>query len=155
MDQIRSDLITALRSIPGLVSVLDDEADNIVEYREEENGDWSATLRTLDPPKLLIADEQLDWALQTTNLWRVVFRIAARPGREESPHSIWTAICNGIPNVQSNTQPFFSATINPAYLPAGLASPWSRWIIPVSESTTFSCWTALIEFRAKGETYPG
>ena len=85
MDQIRADLVAALRAIPGLVAVLDNDEDNIVEYKEEENGDWSATLRTLDPPKLLVADEQLDWAFQTTNLWRAVFRIAARPAPVARP----------------------------------------------------------------------
>lgn len=155
MDQIRSDLVSALRSIDGLVALLDNDEENIVEYREEENGDWPATLRSLDPPKLLVADEQLDWAFQTTNLWRAVFRLAARPARGVSPHALWFAICNGVPSNLGNTQNFFTATLNASYLPAGLASPWSRWIIPVSEQTTFACWTALIEFRAKGEIYPG
>jgi hypothetical protein len=144
-DTIRANFVEALRSISSLVALLGNDADNIEEYVEEENGDLFATIRKLEPPKLLVAHQGTGLSGGQMSVWRHDFALILRPS--SSAGAIFAEIVNGIPS--GSSLPMLNHPVHAKY--HQMAVPTSlRRSIPVTEATSFDYWEILTNFTSKG-----
>lgn len=144
-DTLRSALVTKLKAIAALVTLLGGDADNIVEYVEENEGDSFGAIARLAPPCLLVMYTGTTPATGR-ELWRHNFSIIVRVSG--SPAAIYKQIVDGVPTGGSGVRMLMeplAAGVHPMEIPA-----LQRRVIPVSDQSSFDYWEILIAFTEIG-----
>lgn len=143
---LRAALVTALREIGGLVSLVEFNAENIVDYVEETNGDLFNTIFALDPPKVLVVYSGTQPAGGTRSLWQHSFSLIVRVS--VSPTAIFAAIVNGSRTGGSGL-PFVHDQISNVYEPMAIPS-MRRAVIPVGDTSSRDYWEILTSYTSRG-----
>jgi len=144
--ELRAAQVTALREIPEVVTLLGADADNIVDYVEEENGDLFNTIWGLAPPKLLVVYQGTAPSGGSQSMWLHSFSWVIRVAG--SPTALFTAIVNGIRTGGSGL-PFIHDSISDVYHPMGIPT-MRRSVIPVSDTASKDYWEILTSYTSRG-----
>lgn len=133
-DELRAALVAKLRAIPDLVTAVGGDSDAIVEYVEEEEGDWFSTIVSLESPCLIVACQGIT-PRTGMEYWQYNFSMVLMA--RWSPFAAFQAIVDGAMNET------LIAGVHPMQLPS-----MTRRSIPVSEQSSFDYWeinTAFVE----------
>lgn len=142
---LRLALVAQMRGIPELVALLNNDAANIQEYEEKDNGDLYSVIRKLRAPKMLVY-----FAGISANRFPARFDINIGIAvRVDNPTSIYAAFLGGT-STSSGTdgQPMVNSTVHPSYDPMAIPR-LERRQIPLNDTTFFDYWELATAFSDK------
>lgn len=142
---LRHALVVQLRGIPALVTLLKNDASNIVEYVEKDRGDLFSSIKDLRAPKLLVYFE----GIAPT---RFPSRFAVSLGlaiRADEPTGIYATMLAGISQASgTDGQPLLVSTVHPDFDPMEIPR-LERRMIPLDQNTVFDYWEMRTSFADK------
>jgi hypothetical protein len=144
--ELRSDLVDTLRDIPALVASLDNDAENIVEYVEEENGDLFNTIFQLVAPKILVVYQGSRPSGGAIPMWAHDYGLILRT--TGSPTALFAAIINGVP-ASGGGLTFMQYQIDPAYESTSIPT-LRRAVVPVGENSSRDYWELSLTYQSRG-----
>lgn len=144
---LRASFVAMLRDIPALVALHENDADNIVDYVEEENGDLFNTIWGLRSPKLLVVHQGTRPSGGQTTMWAQDFSLMVR--QVGSPSAVLVAILDGIPATLGNGLKLILQRVHADYQPMSLPS-MRRAVIPVSDQSSKDYWEITTTFISRG-----
>ncbi len=142
--ELRHSLVEQLRGIPELVTLLRNDAANIVEYVDKDNGDLASTIKNLQKPKLLVYLNSVAGSPYPSKII-VTFGIALRVNE---PTMVYATLLSGMSDTSgTDGQPLLNSVVHPSYDPMYPVPSLDRRVIGVDSNSFFDYWEVVMSFR--------
>jgi hypothetical protein len=145
---LRTNLITALRAIPSLVTLLDGQEGNIVEYKDENAGDLFQYIRDFHARKNALLVGYQGRVLGGRFPGMRTERFSLIPAVRGSASEILEAIETGVPTT-GDGETMINCLIDLAYYPMEVPT-MDRRAIEIGNGSLFTYWEIQTSFRGRG-----
>lgn len=139
-----TNLVTALQAIPGVVTLLENTAANVVGYSRNypSRVNFEQAINEMNPPGILVAHLRTTFGRHIEHLFAIVLR------PKGSPDALFAAIREGVPTGYGNVK-FKRAQINPDCLPPHIDQYAPRLII-IGDNSFLEIHELQITMRERG-----